>query len=53
MSSTGATIHLNPVRASVVAPEKAVDFPWSGLPQWNAPCWAFDLGAKCLIRAHP
>ena len=28
-------IHLNPVRAGLVAPDKAVDYPWSSLPQWS------------------
>jgi REP element-mobilizing transposase RayT len=35
-------IHLNPVRAGVVAPAKALDYPWSSLPQWtrkDRPAW--------------
>ena len=35
-------IHLNPVRAGVVPPEKAVDYPWSSLPKFvsgKAPAW--------------
>ena len=27
-------IHLNPVRAKLVTPTKAVDYPWSSLPRW-------------------
>lgn len=35
-------IHLNPVRAGVVAPGKSVDYPWSSLPLWTSkarPAW--------------
>lgn len=35
-------IHLNPVRAGVVSPEKAVDYPWSSMPLWQSrarPLW--------------
>lgn len=35
-------IHLNPVRAGVVAPEKALDYPWSSLPPFagkDRPAW--------------
>lgn len=28
-------IHLNPVRAKLVVPEKAIDYPWSSLPRWT------------------
>ena len=28
-------IHLNPVRAGLVTPDKAVDYPWSSLPRWT------------------
>lgn len=28
-------IHLNPVRAKLVSPEKAVDYRWSSLPHWT------------------
>ena len=30
-------IHLNPVRAGMVAPEQAVNYPWSSLPLWQSP----------------
>lgn len=35
-------IHLNPVRAKLVAPEKAAEYPWSSLPKFAAkerPAW--------------
>ncbi len=35
-------IHLNPVRARLVEPAKAADYPWSSLPQWprkDRPGW--------------
>jgi REP element-mobilizing transposase RayT len=35
-------IHLNPVRARLVSPERAVDYPWSSLPRWmdkKRPAW--------------
>ncbi len=35
-------IHLNPVRAGLVAPNKALDYPWSSLPAWpgnDRPLW--------------
>jgi len=28
-------IHLNPVRARLVAPDKVADYPWSSLPHWT------------------
>ncbi|MDD2764145.1 MAG: transposase [Opitutaceae bacterium] len=35
-------IHLNPVRARLVQPEQALDYPWSSLPVWTSkerPAW--------------
>lgn len=35
-------IHLNPVRAGVVAPAEAIKYPWSSLPKWTdrkRPAW--------------
>lgn len=42
-------IHLNPVRAKVVAPERVADFPWSSLPRFIArerPIW---LDARTVL----
>ena len=44
-------IHLNPVRAGVVAPEKAEEYPWSSLPVWTnqaRPAW---LEASVVLGA--
>ena len=43
-------IHLNPVRAKAVAPERVADFPWSSLPLFIArerPKW---LDARTVLR---
>jgi len=36
------SVHLNPVRAGMVAPAEAATYPWSSLPKWpdrKRPAW--------------
>lgn len=42
-------IHLNPVRAGVVPPDKAIEYPWSSLPRWSDPARPAWLEASVVL----
>lgn len=43
-------IHLNPLRAKIVTPERLVDYPWSSLPRMSAKNRPTFLVAETVLR---